>query len=502
MPGIAQLIFILSALSGQVDPIPQWDAHGDCQIRRTDAGANGDVGELIHATPDIAGYVMGNWQPANPSVDLYTGAWSPAGLFLRVEIAFFGHLNPPGLLAIRGDLYAPYLYGLNPVFGYIELDLDRNVASGGESAFPERRYLWNAARFGGLPSVPRFLTNNRFAANWFDLDHTISTPPYVERSGEEFHIALFGDWIDQVIEITGDGDGVFEEGEVWLLRGQLFHRAHAFETFSAAGGDGVYQPVVDLRFENPAGSNLTFVTLVYPLTNAGSAQQNGSATTQPNDGNDTNQNSIEEALFDLKASVQRIVANGSPLQNHPAYPLISPWGNENPAGYLNSTLYFVDMLVGMAYTNEDPSGTLCAWTDAWPDCEPGDFNGDGRVNMDDVQMLNTFISQYDGSADDADGVVNGSVAIPNFGPNYSIFDLNYDGWVNNDDRRMVRIPGDLNGDFLLNAMDVNLLVGALVNPGGLPGGLPSDFFDRADLNHDGTLDGRDIRGMVQAFLGN
>lgn len=494
MSGVPHIIWLLLALPAQAPVFPQTDPFGDARIRRTDLGADGIVGELMHVIPDIAGYGMGNWQPANPSADLFTGTWSPQGVFLRIDIGFFGHVNPPGPLdLLPNSVYDPYRYGNNPAFGYIELDLDHNVASGGEWDRPDLRYLWNVARFGGLPSVPRFLTTNRIATNWTQLDHILSTPPYVERSGEEFHIALFGDWIEYKTELSGNGDNTFDPGEVWLVHGRLFHRAHVFKYFSGANGNGEYLPRVDLRFDHPVGANITMVSLVYPLTNAASAMQYGTPNVEPMDGSDSNQNSVEEALADLTMTVQQM----PPYQrDDPRFPMIAPWEDEDAGDYLNSTYYQVDMLVGMAYTTEKPDGAVVAWTDAWPGPIFGDFNGDGRVNATDVQLFDGFISQYDA----ADGVTDGRVQIPGFAQNYSMFDLNYNGVVDDADRMLIRVSGDLNGDFLVDEADVALLVWALLHPGMMPANVPPDFSDRADFNHDGILNGRDIPGMVRAYL--
>lgn len=496
MIGVSHLSLLLLTLVAQTPLFPLSDPLGDARIRRTDLGGNGDVGEAYHAIPDIAGFGMGNWQPANPSQNLFVGTWSPQGAFLRVDVGFAGQVNPPGPLdLLPNSSFEPYRYGDHPAFGYIEVDVDRNVSSGGEPDRPDLRYLWNVTRFGGLPGVPRFLAADRIATHWTHLDNNLSTPPHVERSGEEFHIALFGDWIDAVQEISGNGDNTFEPGEVWWVYGQLFHRAHVFRYFSSAGPDGDYLPTVILQFDHPVGASVTVVSLVYPLTNAASALQQGDPSVEPPDASYTNQNSVEEALIDLQTTVQRIISTGDPLQNDIRFPMIAPWGNQFPGDYLLPIDYHFDMLVGMAYQAEKLDGSVVAWTDAWPGPVYSDFNGDGRVTLADVQLFDSFIAQNDA----ADGVPDGEVQIPDFARNFSMFDLSYNGVVDAEDRQLIVVPGDLNGDFLVDQTDVALFVWALLNPGVTPPNVPPDFFIRADFNRDVKLDGRDSPGMVRAY---
>src|SRR5262249_28621501 len=151
--------------------------------------------DTLHAKPDLVGYQIGRWQPTNVANDLYIGSWSATGQFVRVDIGFSGLINPPGPVGITSPAYAPYLYGPNPVLGFIEFDLDHDTSTGGETSAPGLRYLANVARFGGKPATPRFA--DRVALQASDADLPFDTAPYVKRSGEEFHIALFGDHITQ-----------------------------------------------------------------------------------------------------------------------------------------------------------------------------------------------------------------------------------------------------------------------------------------------------------------
>jgi hypothetical protein len=475
-----------------------FDESGDAVIRRTDIGADGPVDETAHAIPDIVGHQVGAWQPLAPGVDVFNGNWNPSGGFVRITLVFAGVVNPPGPLAQKGDTYDAYRYGPDPVYGFFEIDMDASVLTGGETAEPQFRYLANAARFGGKPPVPRY--GNRYVLYGGDIDNVIGTPPYVERSGEEFHIALLGESIQAVIEQAGDGDGVYEPGELWIVRGPLFHRAHCYERFSSAGGDGLYEPIVDLRWESSPQPGFTFVSLVYPLTNAASALQRNEGVVQPMDGNDDNQNSVFEALSDLHTSVQAIPLM-DPRRAHPAFPLIQPWENQNAAAYLEPELWPATLLVGMAYPQQDPSGAVFAWTDCMPGALVGDYNGDARISPADADLLNDFILMADGvPGKDADGIADGRVILVNFGPNFSVHDRNYDGRVDAIDRQMLVIKGDMDGDQDYDPLDVELFVRALVNPANLPPTTPPNWLYRADMDSNGVADSRDAQLFLLAFL--
>lgn len=444
-----------------LEPVVRYDDVGDTVVRRTDPGADGPVGLFGHRRPDIIAHRLGRWQPLNPAADLYTGCWDPAGGFVRLDVAYWNVVNPPGLLGLFGLQYEPYRYGPHPVTGFLEIDMDMNVNSGGEVQVPQSMYLGNIARFGGMPPTPRFA--NRVARIGFDLDPFIHTPPLVERSGEEFHLALFGDLVTQIIKVSGDGDDVFEAGETWIVRGQLLHRAHGYEFFSSAGGNGMYWPIVDLRYEHLVDPNVTQVTLVYPLTNAASAQQHGQVP-QPMDGNAFNQNSVLEALTDLRDSVLAIPPF-DPLRNHPAFPLIQPWEIQNPSVGLGVNHWRINMTASMSYIHPDIQGAIFAWTDAWPAPIPGDFDGDGAVTLQDVAALDHFIAIYDGVFPfDADNLVDGRVTLLDFGLNFSIFDVDYSGVIEARDRQALPVLGDLDADFDIDSDDLSLFVLALVDP--------------------------------------
>ncbi len=528
MAGFSVLLLAVALAGGTpLEPFPtggalEWtDAvslfgGGDAVIRRTTYDAVADVAEDIHTIPDIVRYKIGNWSPDSPSSDLYQGQWTAAGGFFRLDVSFLHLINPPGL--IQDVVYDPYRYGDAPVFGTIELDVDRNVDTGGEAQSPEGRYLGNVARFGGRPRTFRY--SNRVATTLDDIDGFNTTPPLVERSGEEFHISLLGKWLQTVTETSGNGDAIFDAGEEWIVRGRFLHRAHVYETFSSAGisagGDGVYEPVVDLRFKHLPLRDETLMTLVFPLTNdAAAAQLSLSATVEPMDGDDTNQSSVLEAVAELVDSLQSLPP-GDALRLHPDFPLVSAWeARDLPAPsdigdgslYGDSSHWHVNFLVGMAYVNEDPFGQTIAWTDTVLSPSFGDFDGDGAVTMSDVTAFEQYIFASDGDFLIDEGVVPNSVDLINFGPNFSIYDLDYDGIVDAADRCLMPVLGDFDGDLVIDVDDLAVFVQTLLNTGvatipTAPSCTGGARAARADFNGDGRIDGEDIQGFVEAITEN
>ena len=380
--------------------------------------------------------------------------------------------------------------------------MDQRINTGGETFAFALRYLANVARFGGKPSGIRFA--NRVALFGDDVFNGFTQPPFVQRSGEEFHIALFGDHITQVIELSGNGNGIFEWGESWIVRGPLFHRAHGYEEFSFAGGPppGAYEPIVDLRWDYVPSLQITLVSLVYPLTQNGSAAMLGDAEVEPLNGVASDQNSIEEALDDLIFSVNSLPAN-DPNRLDQNFPIIAPWENSLAVNFLNAGDWDLTLLVGMAYVNPDPGGALCAWTDVQPDPVRGDFNGDGGVTPQDVNAVSNFIASHDG-----DGTTDGGVAgdlrvdLLDFARNFSVYDLNYDGVVSRNDVDLVPLLGDLDFDNDVDFDDVAIFIVALISPDALnPDSNLGRILPRADFNSDGLLDARDIQGFVNRLIG-
>lgn len=498
------LVFVSSAeQSVRAQPAVLVDATGEAVIRRTDLGADGPLDPELHRLPDVVEMRLGAFAPVDPDNALFDGIWNPSGAFMRFDLVLVGLINPPGPLAFDDDDpdYDPFRFGPNPIFGWIEFDLDADEDTGGELEYPQKRYLGNVGRFGGLPSDGRFA--GRAAKHHHQFDGDVTTPPYVDRSGEEFHLSINAEDVDEIfvlVEKPGGTTGLFETGETWLLHGDLFHRAHGFESFAFGCPDrpGRYKPEVWIRFEHDAPSDRTTVSLVYPLTNAGSAAMiDPGHPVQPNDGCDQNQNSIEEALDDLQVSAEF----ADPWDRmQPEFDLLAGWEFNSIGDHLDPAQWRICGIIGTAYQALQENNARYAWTDVWPDPVTGDFDGSGGADALDTQLLNTFILNYDGAAgfDDDGSSVNGSLEWHDFSQGFCVYDTNYDGFVHASD---AVVMGDMDYNQSVQFEDVDDFVLALLDPslymdthnGALP-------HARGDLNGDGQVNAADIADFVDILL--
>lgn len=475
------------------DRVTYQDGHGDAVPRRTDVGGDGPIGDAVHALPDLFTWSIGTWRPGNAQIDVFTGTWSNMGQFVRLDLVFEGLTNPPGPLGCCGEpVFDPFRYGPNPVSGYVEIDIDRDLNTGGELEWPDLRYLGSISRFGGLPQAGPL--GARVAIDARAFDGNLDTAPFVERSGEEFHLELVGWEIksDQ-IERSDTSDWLFGSGETWVLNSHLFHRAHGYSRFSSAccrAGVpiGNYEPAVKVQFSHHPVSNRTTVSLVYPLTNAGSAAMLGAAT-ETMDVFFTNQNSIQESLWELVISAMAATPQDRLL---PEFALLAPWEENNPDTFLDPSVWEVRVLVGGHYTAQQEQESLFVWSDVYPNVVAGDFDGNGLVNIADRNALDLYTQTNDGNpAIDADGEVNTSIEIVNFGPGFSLYDLNYDGLVDADDRAMVGGPmlprADFDRDGDVDQVDFGHMQVCL------SGTSPPRYGCRnADLNRDNRIDENDF----------
>jgi hypothetical protein len=473
------------------------DPIGDAAVRRTDAGANDAVGDATeHHRPDVIAVQMGNWQPFDPAADLYQGDWLTTGQFLRLDIRFDGLVNPPGTLGLDGTPFEPFLYGPHPVFGHIEIDMDASVMTGGETWAPGDRYLGNVARFGGKPAGPRFA--DRTALSGADLLNPFGAAPFVQRSGEEFHVPFLGHEITSIVVLNGNFNAVFEAGEIWLVRGTLFHLAHGYEEFLFQP-PATYEPTVELRWSHRPAQGCTEVTLVYPLTNEAWIAASGMPQSVVINHDPADQNSVFEALNWLAFSA----LHASAIQrSDPEWPIVADWEFKNPNACLHVPAWSVTILVGMSYIAPADGGALYAWTDVVPDALAGDVNGDGVADATDVGLIAGYIQAHDGDVTtDADASVNGAVGITDFGWNFSVFDANYDGIVDNADKYQVVILGDMDADFDVDMDDVDDFVVAVIEQLSPSPALDwSSLLRRGDFTGDGLLDGRDISGFVGRLI--
>ena len=465
------------------------DRPGDEMPRPTDPGALIPVDPLVQRLPDLTGLQMGRWTPAAPTEDLFMGDYDTNGAFLRIDVSFTGLLNPPG--PVGDGQFEPFMFGPHPVYGFVEIDMDRDTATGGEVAAPQFRYLTNASRFGGKPAATRFA--DRAATDGDADDRRLSTMPFIERHGEEFHLALLGGQFaaSDVSRIRGDGDWLFEEDEVWDIRGRFFHRAHGFEPFSFAKGGrhaGEYAPRTDLRFRHSTELGATFVSLVFPLTNAGAGLMRGEEPEKINN-NSADHTSVYEGLVDLELSALfiRTIPTGQEDEV-----LITGWADKNPVRFLDPTEWTATAIFGTSAVSPPPSGVAFIWTDILPNVVRGDFNGSGECTDTDMALLDAFIAQRD----PLDGANDAAVRIGGFAAAYSVFDINYDGYVNEMDRRIAKSPGDGDDDGDVDLADFgglqncfDLIEDSLGNCG------------TADMNGDTSVDLEDIGEFKRRLTG-
>lgn len=490
----------MSAMVAADEPQVFVDPRGDIRILKTDDGANGLLDPANQQLPDLLEIRVGAFEPTAPSVDPYAGVWNDWGDFVRVDLVLDGLVNPPGTLGWVG-FYDPLKYGPNPVYGYAELDMDADEDTGGELEYTTYRYAGVVGRFGGLPVDPRFA--GRIAVDFQAFDGDIETGPFVEKSGEEFHIALVGEEIDQVnvlVEAPGGNPAIFESGEVWDVCGDLFHRAHGFEDFAfmCFSDPGKYEPVVCLRFAHETTADTTTISLVYPLTNEGSAEMAGPGKlVERNNGCDSDQNSVQEALVDLQFSAE----NADPLDRlFPEFDLIEGWEFKIPADHLDPAAWRVSACLSTGYAGSEPGGAKFVWTDVLPNVTTGDFDGNGQLDGADQSALSAYILAHDGNAnfDDDGDRMNGSIEIHNFASSFILFDTDYDGFVDATDSV---IKGDMDLNLLVDFDDVDDFVLALTDPDSYAsshGGV--DPVARGDMNGDWLIDGADIAGFADTIL--
>ncbi|MCB9866536.1 MAG: hypothetical protein H6816_07880 [Phycisphaerales bacterium] len=481
------LVVILAAASARpqraaaYDPPPPatyTDPDYDAVARRTDAGGMAPYNTNPRHLVDFHSLTLGRWRPEDPQVDRFVGDYFPNGRYASVEIVLGGLHNPPG--DTDPGHFMPLAYGDNPVYGFVELDVDNDNDTGGEVEAPQYRYPANIARFGGLPEGDAFEHRIAKSADAFDGD--FQTMPYVERQGEEFHLALLGGQFDAsgVDVVAGDADLKFEAGEIWNITGTWFHRAHGFEPYSLASGGcvpGEYDPECVLRFAHDIATDTTTITLVFPLNNAAAADLTGE-NPQPNNHDASDQASVLEALQDLNTSATLVFELN--IQDPQAL-LILDWKDHSPGDSLQPANWRPTVLLGVPYSEP---GHGFVWTDVWPNVLRGDVDGDDGVNAADGHEIEDYIEDHD----EEDGVKDERVTIPLFPANFCSRDVNQDGVVDAFDRALVSTVGDVDQDGDVDLADFALLQACL---GWTAGGeaLPCGLLD---LDADGAVGPRDF----------
>ncbi len=453
------------------------DALGDVTARRTDSGADGAM--IAGGTlPDLLSVSLIPWLPASHA-DPYTGLpdTGPSANIVRIDVVFSGLVNPPGPLGLNGTAYEPGRHGPSPVYGFIEIDVDNDRDTGGEFAAQARsRTLGLSGRFGGRIADP--LLVDRVPTSAADLDVSWLTPPYFERTGTDFALAMCGCFESSIAFQDGNCDDRLDPGETMIVSGRFFQRAGGYRLASqiVGGSDvGLYDPIVNMRFTHEPTSNLTVVTLVFPLTPAGAAAL-ACEPEQPIDSSigSGSHFSIAEALADLVSGAN---AGASGLTNQ----LIQRWSKKDPSDYLNPLMWNAAAIVGTAYA--EPEDALYVWTDTGFQLTRGDTDGDGVVTPNDRAAVEWFVAFNDGSAIDVDGTVNGIVTLDNIGPNFSLFDVTGDGAVSEGDVNWFEFPSACRADWDRNgAVEVADIFAFLA----------SWFAGNADFDGDGVTEVPDI----------
>ena len=455
------------------------DPQGDAVIRRTDVGNNAVLPAGFEPI-DLLEIRLDGWMPDLPALNAYVGKTvvGEADL-MRMRLVFDGLVSPPGPLAIGGTSYQPAQFGDRPAYGYIELDVDHESDTGGEfMPLARNRYLANVGRFSMSPLGS---ISSRVVRDAGDIDSDFSSEPTFERSGGEFTLILCGCFEPTVVYQDGNEDSIFDPGELWVVNGRFFERFEAYQDESAffGGSDfGLFDPEVDLLYTHDSAADQTTITLVFPITQLGAAILDGTSE-QGIDFSLANHTSIEEALDDL--------IDGVPFTNGDLRQLIDGWNGQEVSGFRNPTEWIVRALVGTAPIVLDPSA-LFVWTDTGFGEVFGDLNHDEISDVFDGEIIEEAIADRDGTSKDADGTVNGQVAIPNFGFSFDINDLNGDGVISFSDTSLIPCLADLNGDGVLNFFDVSSFLGFY-----------SANSPAADLNNDGVLNFFDISRFLELF---
>lgn len=436
----------IAACSASAQNSTVWqDAEDDAVIRRTDPGANNPINPKSNL-PDIISVIVSGWSPTDPVNNRFVGSFTStrdAPIF-RIDIVLKGLVNPPGQIGKGNPEFDPYLFGESPIYGFLDLDIDRNKDTGGELSFPaENRYLANVARFG---SIPHDSFGERAAQSAGDIDSDFFTPPFYERTGADFVFTLCGCWDIGIVSEIGNGDEIFDEGETWVVDGRFLERSLGYVGASAGFGgsaSGHWDQVTIVKFTHDLVTDTTTITLVEPLNMAGAALLKGESE-QPIDFDFANHTSIVEALNDI------IEGAGGSLFG-PVFELTRRWRGRRPEDSLDVSDWEVTALFGTTYAIQ--SDNPYVWTDIGFDEVRGDVTGDGFADEFDITDLRNFVYENDGGPDDADGVQNGRFTLLNIGINFSLFDLDGSFVVDGEDLWLYGNRADLDKNGRLDLFD-------------------------------------------------
>jgi hypothetical protein len=436
------------------------DPTGDDVIRRA---MNGNPAHPVTSgnKPDIKRYRIGSFAPTNPSTSLFDGEFVAADLFEMTNIDYFrfdlfidGLVNPPGPLDwSAGAQNGPFKYGTSPIYANIEFNIDSNGNTGGQFEVDHKFFLANFGRFGqvatSFPPSPTHPYVSRTAKNWAEANHSYGTDPQVKRTGSEWFLRLNGVYPPSIpvsVIVEKGSAAIFEAGEVWEVPA-YFGRSTAYEfgpfwTGSQSSGV-IYEPIIKVWYTHDCLRNETMISVVFPMINPDDVW---GAT---HDYDDVEVFSINEGLSALNDAVSWDYPTGN-LEDEVIY----DWQLQAPFQFLDPTLWEINMITGTTYATA-PSfqfGMKEVWTDGAPSTAPGDFNGDGVVDELDESLFLGYLSSVDGSAYDADGVVNDVVTIPNHPLDFSLFDTNGDGYVDSRDF-FIGTLGDFDQNATIDMLD-------------------------------------------------
>lgn len=411
-------------------------AEGNAVVRLTDSCGCGplNAGQTL---PDLIRVTLSRWQPDSPSTDPFTGTVvecassnCPAPFF-RLEVVFSGLVNPPGTLGIgSGTVFNPFQFGPSPVFGFLDLDIDRDTDTGGDlSGVAATRVLANAARFGVRP----YRNSARAAVTNADLNNPWNVDPQVARSGADFSLVMCGCFPVTLVSASPANPGVFTAGATWVVEGRFFQRASGYQPASFASGGstiGAYDPQTRLRFSHSIATNRTTVTLVFPIDQIGAQQLLGLTQTPPINTNSADAASVQEAVADLIARSQQ--TGGLPT---PTRLMIQRWSGKSFESVRDPTRWIPTAIFGTSYAQ--PTDAAYVWTDVGPGMPRGDVTGDEDVNQYDANAVATAIAFYDARPGfDAVSVADGRVVVPGPGSGFNLYDRNGDGVINTRDAQV------------------------------------------------------------------
>lgn len=429
----AAAVVLVIATSAGGQEVVLGDPQGDSCVRRTDFGADGAFPDL--PLPDLISLRYSGWLPDDPENNPYTGVVVPgdqADIF-RIELVFNGFVNLPGEDGTEGGYFQ---YGPIPLLGAIEFDIDRNPDTGGElDGAALHRPLGVAGRFGGLMQDP--LAADRMARVGADLDQNFFTEPQYERSGQDFSLVFCGCHFTAILSRLGqsDSDDTFEAGETWIVRGRYWQRAGGYQGVSNVGGGtltGLYDPLTEVLISHDDESDQTTIVFVGSLTMEGAALLTGQPLQpidflidikeDPDDNTELpSHHSVEEAVFDLIDAADFGGLTG------PERELTRRWRGMDERDVLDPLAWTARAVVGTTYLEDEDSEFV--WSDVAFETREGDFNGDGRVDGIDRSLLDSYIGETDGTARDADGVVNGWIVLAEPGVDFTMFDVDGDAVV-------------------------------------------------------------------------